>query len=260
MSWVRKISPADYITIGNAVLGFVAITYIVDRRFLIASALIVVAMIVDGLDGEVARRFGSKHKKGRYLDSFSDTISFCFAPGLLLYGTFYDPSRGTALTSLENAWALFASCLVVVFGIFRLARFAEVDHKKDFFAGLPTPANAFLLVYLSFAFGPEGLFLASGSALASLRVYLVLGVVIAAAFLMISSIPYPKGTGDLRLRGVFLLILAMFPFLFREWGWSSLWPATWVFTVLSLVFVFGYVLWGPHIVREAESGQEVLQV
>ncbi|TMK43383.1 MAG: hypothetical protein E6G55_12445, partial [Actinobacteria bacterium] len=61
--WVRKVSIADVITIVNAMVGFVAITYVIDRRWLEASSLVIAGVVLDGLDGFAARRFGSKHDR-----------------------------------------------------------------------------------------------------------------------------------------------------------------------------------------------------
>jgi len=54
----RRLSPADYLTLANGVLGFLAITYVIDKKLLVASVLILVAAVVDGLDGWAARRWG----------------------------------------------------------------------------------------------------------------------------------------------------------------------------------------------------------
>src|SRR5947209_20422736 len=106
MEWVRRVSIADVITLANAMVGFVAITYVIDRRWVEASALIIAGVVLDGLDGLAARRWGSKHDRGRYLDSFGHTIRFCIPPALLVYGLFYDRTRGSARTDPINALAV----------------------------------------------------------------------------------------------------------------------------------------------------------
>jgi len=64
-----KVSWGDLFTLANGLMGFVAITFILDDRFLIATSLLFLSMMMDGLDGYVARRFGSKHSMGQVLDS-----------------------------------------------------------------------------------------------------------------------------------------------------------------------------------------------
>jgi len=186
----RRLSPADYLTLANGVLGFLAITYVIDKKLLVASVLILVAAVVDGLDGWAARRWGTTHSRGAALDSVADAISFCLAPALLLYTEFYDPVRGTAWTDLPNALAVAAATLVAIFGLFRLARFVEADHRRGEFVGFPTPANALFLVSLVHLFGDgpvRGLLFSAPP--------LVLGASLLTSFLMVSEIPYPK-VGD----------------------------------------------------------------
>src|SRR3989475_3284739 len=153
MEWLRRVSIADVITLANAMVGFVAITCVMDRGWGEGPALLFAGVVLDGLDGLAARRWGSKHDRGRYLDSFSDTISFCIAPALLVYGLFYDRTRGSAWTDPMNALAVVASTWLATFGILRLARFVQMDHAKESFLGFPTPANALLVISLVILFG-----------------------------------------------------------------------------------------------------------
>lgn len=204
MKWVKLISPADIFTLANGLIGFLAITYIVDRKFLIASFLLLIAILMDGFDGYVARKFGSKHSMGRYLDSISDTISFCFAPAILLYATYYE-GPVTAFEDFQNALTVFASMLVLCFGILRLARFSREGYKIAHFSGLPTPANTFMLVILCLLFGSEEGY----DFVVRKEPYLVLSIAIIAAFLMISDIPYPKLRGKLSIIGGVAIILGL---------------------------------------------------
>ncbi len=256
MSWVHKISVADIVTLGNALVGFVAITYVMDGAWLVASMLILIAVALDGLDGLAARRFGSKHNRGQYLDSFSDTISFCIAPALLVYGVFYSGTRGSAWTDPMNALAVVASTLIACFGVLRLARFVQMDYTKESFLGFPTPANALLVIALVDLFGSApgkvpSLFDASGA---------ILVVMIAAAVLMISNVPYPKVGDALRLPltigSVAFGAVATVAYLVLE---SRVTVEAVVFTLLLLTAV-AYVLGGPLYVRRARSAEEVLPV
>jgi len=242
MHWIRKISLADYLTITNGLLGFLSITYVIDGKFLMASFLIFLCIVIDGLDGAVARYLGSKHEYGQYLDSFSDTISFCFAPAALLYSNFYDISRGSAWSSFENALAVLASAFVVVFGVIRLARFAEVDYHKRHFLGLPTPANAFLLALLLLLLGKNGLILEANNAVPI--------VAILTSLLMISNIPYPKAAGEVRVVagvGISIVILSFLLLIADRMAFESL---SILLFVIALLLVCSYVIGGPLYVRK----------
>ena len=257
MAWVRKVSPADVITVANAVLGFLAITYVIDQRWLETSVLIIAGVVLDGLDGLAARRWGSKHNRGQYLDSFSDTISFCIAPALLVYGVFYDGSRGSAWGDSMNALAVIASTLIATFGILRLARFVQLDYTKESFLGFPTPANALLVVSLVELFGASGAKPVAGLFEANL---LVLFVSIGAALLMISNVPYPKVSDALRVPATLAAAgvgaLATLAYLALQ---SRATVEAVVFSLLLLGIV-AYVFGGPLYVRRTRSAGEVLPV
>src|SRR3990172_670437 len=90
-----KYPVADVFTGLNGLCGFLALTYIIDGRPVMASILLSIAMVLDGLDGAIARRFGSPHHLGHYFDSFSDLISFALAPAALIYFSYYVPGTFT---------------------------------------------------------------------------------------------------------------------------------------------------------------------
>ena len=71
------ISYADLATLASAILGFLAITYIIDgtvKSYIVALFLLPISAIIDGMDGALARKFGTKHDYGKYFDSISDSI------------------------------------------------------------------------------------------------------------------------------------------------------------------------------------------
>jgi CDP-diacylglycerol--serine O-phosphatidyltransferase len=191
MRWLSKITSADLLTLLNGLLGMMAITYILDGDHVFAAVLIFMAVVVDGMDGMAARRFRKKHDFGRFLDSISDSVSFCLAPGILLYSNFYDQALGSAWGSLPNAVAVVASVMFVGFGLLRLARFAGKDFLTPGFRGLPTPAAAMLVIALCLLWGnPEFNPFAVGYDL-----YPVLAAVMGISLVMVSDIPYPKISG-----------------------------------------------------------------
>src|SRR2546428_11798297 len=86
MEWVRKVSPADVITVVNAIVGFLAITYVIDGRWLEASVLVMAGAALDRLDGLPARRWGAKHNRAPQPESFMDTINSFLPPALPVSG------------------------------------------------------------------------------------------------------------------------------------------------------------------------------
>lgn len=121
------------ITLANLFVGFLAILFASQGRFLAAASLIIAAGILDGLDGRVARLTGTTSEFGEQLDSLADAVSFAVAPAML---AFY-----MGINALGRVgWAVtyfFVAC-----GVLRLARFNLSALDRRFFLGLPIPVAA----------------------------------------------------------------------------------------------------------------------
>ncbi|HEY7365060.1 MAG TPA: CDP-diacylglycerol--serine O-phosphatidyltransferase [Methylomirabilota bacterium] len=163
------------LTTGNLFCGFFALLLAANQRFPEAALAIFVAMVMDLLDGRVARLMKATSQFGVEFDSLADVVSFCVAPAFLLYAF--------ALRDLGRpAW--FGAFLFVICGALRLARFnvqtASVDRR--FFVGLSTPAAA--------GIAASTVLLLSGEPLdAWVKVTLAAGTYVA-ALLMVSTFRY----------------------------------------------------------------------
>lgn len=127
------------LTTGNLFCGFFALLLTVEHRYTDAAFAIFVAMVMDMLDGRVARLMRATSSFGVEFDSLADVVSFCVAPAFLLYSF--------ALHGLgRSAW--FGAFLFVICGALRLARFnvATATADRRYFVGLPTPAAAGVIV------------------------------------------------------------------------------------------------------------------
>lgn len=118
--------------------GFYAIVMAVNGRFDLAAVGVFCAMVLDSLDGRVARMTNTQSAFGEQMDSLSDMVSFGAAPALIAYVW--------ALKDLGR-WGWIAAFVYCACAALRLARFnvntAVVD--KSFFQGLPSPAAAALI-------------------------------------------------------------------------------------------------------------------
>jgi CDP-diacylglycerol--serine O-phosphatidyltransferase len=161
-----------------------------------ALASIVIAGVLDGMDGRIARLLRAESKFGAELDSLSDNIAFGTAPALILF-----------LWSLHDApkFGWTAALALAVCCALRLARFnaridaAEQPHKSaGFNTGVPAPAGAGL------AFIPVFLWLVTGSGWFRAW-YVVMPWVLFVALLMISSIP-TYSWSSIRIRSSWRLI------------------------------------------------------
>jgi CDP-diacylglycerol---serine O-phosphatidyltransferase len=128
-------------TVGNLFLGFWAMIRVFHGQYEAAAPLIFWAIVLDLLDGRIARMTGTTSEFGGELDSLADAISFGVAPALLAYAWGFSavPRVG---------W--LAAFLFVVCGALRLARFNVQRQVSDgrFFVGLPIPAAAGMVAAL----------------------------------------------------------------------------------------------------------------
>jgi len=122
-------------TTGNLFLGFWAMVRTLHGQYHEAAPLIGWAILLDLLDGRIARMTGTSSEFGGELDSLADVISFGVAPALLAYSW--------GFSSVPRVGWL-AAFLFVVCGTLRLARFNVQRHAVDgrYFVGLPIPAAA----------------------------------------------------------------------------------------------------------------------
>lgn len=242
--WSR-ISWGDLFTLANGVLGFIAITYILDEKFISAVGLLLVSMTMDGLDGYIARRFGSKHSMGQVLDSISDSISFAFAPALLVYAEF----RNSGGVSLENGVVLVCAVAILAAGLFRLARFSAGGYQLTYFLGMPAPAAALLVVLTCLLFGASQGAEDSKFYFTLGKVdWFVIGIGFLASFLMASEIRYPKIHGWMATAGGLAILMAVLPYAagLSLVGDQSLYRAfSRTATSIALAFTLVYVFGGP---------------
>jgi CDP-diacylglycerol---serine O-phosphatidyltransferase len=170
----------NMLTIGALCAGLTAVLFGLQDNWEKAVVAIVVAGILDTLDGRIARLLNGSSKFGAELDSLSDFVSFGVAPALLLYLWTLKDLRGLG-------WVLalvFAVCCAL-----RLARFnTRIDNADlpawtgKFFTGVPAPAGAGLAIapmIATFQFGPGYVDQAP----------VVGAVVLAVSLLMVSQIP-----------------------------------------------------------------------
>ncbi len=132
--------------------GFFAILASMNGQFEKACIAVFVAMILDGLDGRVARWTNTSSEFGEQYDSLSDLISFGLAPALVIYQWSLIFMRETSVSWGKLGW--MAAFIYVACAALRLARFNsqinEVD--KRHFIGLPSPASAAIVVGMVWMF------------------------------------------------------------------------------------------------------------
>ncbi|MGB0871441.1 MAG: CDP-diacylglycerol--serine O-phosphatidyltransferase [Flavobacteriales bacterium] len=132
----------DYLSIGNALCGVLAIFMALEGQLWVSAFLIVGGAIFDLFDGRVARKLNMASEFGVQLDSLCDVVSFIVAPAVFAYSV------------LDHDWyVLLILALYIVTGVLRLARYnvtGTTDGGK-YFEGVPVPVSI-LLPFLYFFF------------------------------------------------------------------------------------------------------------
>ena len=133
----------NILTLGGVCLGISSIKFSIDGNYSLAVILILLAAILDALDGRIARLIKGTSEFGKELDSLTDFVSFGIAPVFTLY--FWELNAHGKL-----GWAItlvYSVCCVL-----RLARFnlTKIDDnqswKNNFFEGIPSPAGGLLIL------------------------------------------------------------------------------------------------------------------
>jgi CDP-diacylglycerol--serine O-phosphatidyltransferase len=174
----------NVITLLSLCLGLTAIRLAIEGRLDYAVGAIVIAAILDGLDGRIARLLQSASRFGAELDSLADFVNFGVAPGIVLYAWGLGQLRSVGWI----AALVFAICVAL-----RLARFNVMledpnrpAYAGNFFVGIPAPAGAIIVmlpVYLEFLVLPRTFATAPFALL----------YVVAIALLMVSWLPTWSG-------------------------------------------------------------------
>lgn len=211
---LRAMAP-NAITAAALCSGLTGIRFAISEQWAAAAVAIIVAGLLDGIDGRIARLLKAQSRFGAELDSLADSLSFGTAPAIIIY---------LWSLSVEPRWGWYAALALAICCALRLARFnAQIDmdeqpHKSlGFLTGVPAPMGAGL------AFMPFFLWSATGIDLFRAPV-LVAPWLVAVALLMISSMATPSWTSLRPRRGIRIWVLAfvglMFAALLVEPWWT----------------------------------------
>jgi CDP-diacylglycerol---serine O-phosphatidyltransferase len=228
---VRKRRKGIYIlpnlfTLGALFGGFYAVVMAMSDRFDLAAIGIFCAMVLDTLDGRVARMTNTQSAFGEQMDSLSDMVSFGAAPALVAYEW--------ALKGIGR-WGWFAAFIYCACAALRLARFnvntTVVD--KSYFQGLPSPAAAALVagfIWLMNDIGFKGFELQ----------WVMFGVALYAGLTMVTNVPFYSFKGVRMKQSVpFVVIVAIALGI----ALISTYPPTVLFSLFVIYSLSGYVVY-----------------
>ena len=145
------------ITLLNLFLGCIIILLLIENnievKYIFTISLI--CMILDFLDGYIARKLNAKSEIGLHLDSLADMISFGLVPGIILYNLFLN-APSSSVGSISSSFIPFMGFLITLCSAYRLAKFNTLKSNSKYFKGLPTPANTLLIYSFSIISSDNG--------------------------------------------------------------------------------------------------------
>lgn len=185
MIW-RKLLP-NLLTLAALACAMLSLIYAMEGEFVASAQFIMLCLVFDGLDGNVARWFRGSTKFGAELDTFVDIIGYGVAPALLAYNV---------VMKDHGLWGLAYVCFAPMSGALRLARFRIIDPHRGQrgYTGLPITVNAgwvAMLVFITHSgLVREDLFTLSSGPLAALA-WTISTVMLV---LQVSTVRYSKPT------------------------------------------------------------------
>jgi CDP-diacylglycerol--serine O-phosphatidyltransferase len=133
------------VTCLNLFSGCLGIVFAFNGNLVFASYAILIAAVLDFLDGMLARLLKAYSELGKQLDSLADMVSFGVLPSVIIYHLFLSSTEIASLSLIS-----YSAFIIAVFSGLRLAKFNIDTRQSENFIGLPTPANALLIASFPF--------------------------------------------------------------------------------------------------------------
>lgn len=148
----------NVITLLNLFSGCIAVILVLSNDFVLAACFVFLGIFFDFFDGLVARKLNVQSALGIQLDSLADMVTSGLVPGLVMYKLLelagpqwhdfdYNQTVAFEFSNLETHQLLqFIGLLIPLASAYRLAKFNIDEDQQTYFKGLPTPANAILIL------------------------------------------------------------------------------------------------------------------
>lgn len=243
LGWVPNL-----FTLGNLSLGFFSIIIASSQGgpvpLTLAGALIMLAALLDGVDGYAARLLNARSDLGAQLDSLADLTTFGIAPGVLMFNLVLHQFnlRLEGFPSIPTGMmlaAIFPACAA-----YRLARF-NTQHDDGGFSGLPSPVAGLIVALMPIIFV---------EAIPVPGIVLIL-IFVAAAFLMVSTLRYSKPQVTILrrfspARAALILVFLLGGLLLVWIRYGASFSAAGLFTLIIIYCVTGIVSFIIHKIQE----------
>lgn len=148
------------LTLLNLLSGCIAVIYAVNDNFVAAALFVFLGIFFDFFDGFAARKLNVQSELGLQLDSLADVVTSGLVPGIVMFkllgltqlvwiDDFYENGNFNSFLEItEGSFLPFFGLAIALASAYRLAKFNIDTEQQNYFKGLPTPANALLILSL----------------------------------------------------------------------------------------------------------------
>lgn len=225
----------NLVTLLNLLSGSIAIFMAFSGEMVLASWFIIIAAILDFLDGFVARVLHAGSEIGAQLDSLADVISFGLAPSAIMFQLILQSPGNLTLSAGLIKILPYTALLLVAGGAYRLAKFNTDPGQAVEFKGLPIPATGLFVAALPLIVNQFG----QSEQLAWIfqNQYILLVIIVLLSWLMISNIPMISlKFKNLKWKDNIsrFILLGSVPFLFVFLKWSAIPVIIFLYIIISI--------------------------
>lgn len=224
---MKKYIP-NALTLLNLFCGSIAVIFAVNNNFVAASVFVFFGIFFDFFDGFFARKFNVQGELGVQLDSLADMVTSGVVPGIFMFKllslAIHDPGYHQSMSDEWNAVLHFEGAtfsiipfmglFITLASAFRLARFNIDEDQQSYFKGLPTPANALLIISLPLIIEFQNSDVMNAIIL---NQWFLIGLTLLSCYLLNSNIK-------------------LFALKFKEWGFKAN-ASRYVFIILCILFL-----------------------
>ncbi|MFC6995983.1 CDP-alcohol phosphatidyltransferase family protein [Rufibacter roseus] len=175
----------NFITCLNLLCGCLAIYFIFQQELVTAAYLVVIAAVLDFMDGMVARVLHVYSEIGKQLDSLADMVSFGFVPGAVMLQLFSRSLESNGFTEPVASMLPFLGFLITIFSALRLAKFNIDTRQTTSFIGVPTPACTMLIISFPLIMANDSF----GLTEVILNPYFLIGITLLFSYLLVAELP-----------------------------------------------------------------------
>lgn len=144
---IKLFTIPNMLTLANLVSGAIAVIVTLQyHNYTLALGLVLLAAVFDFFDGFVARLLNQQSPLGVQLDSLADDVTFGLVPALVMFDMYGRSSSYYGCDCAVMGYLGYLTLLIAAFSVLRLAKFNIDTTQSTEFSGLPTPANALLLL------------------------------------------------------------------------------------------------------------------